>query len=55
MTQILDFEYILIYSEILYLLMDFEYDINYKENITIIKIKKLNNFDNKKNQMPKYN
>ena len=44
-NQLLDFEYTLTNSEIIYLFMDFEYKINYNENITNIKIKKLNNYD----------
>ena len=40
-----DFEYFLDESQIIYLFMDFEYKINYNENITEIKFEKLNNFE----------
>ena len=43
----LDFEYILHSSKIIYLYMNFEYFIKYDENITKIKIKKLNNLEQK--------
>ena len=43
----LDFDYILVESQILYLFMDFEYKIIYNKNMTEIKIKKINNFENK--------
>lgn len=40
-----DFEYILSESQIIYLFMDFEYNIIYDDNITEIKIEKLNYFE----------
>lgn len=43
----LDFEYILHSSKIIYLYMNFEYFIKYDKNITKIKIKKLNNLEQK--------
>ena len=42
----LNFEYFLDESQILYLFMDFEYKILYNNNITNLKIKKLNNYEN---------
>ena len=44
-NQIYEFEHSLKESKIIYLFKDFEYNINYNENITKIKIKKLNNYN----------
>ena len=45
-NNIIDFEYILSDSQIVYLFMDFEYKIIFDDNVKNIKIKKLNNFEN---------
>ena len=51
----LNFQYILFESRIIYLYMDFDYKISLLKNITQIKIKKFNNFENSINFICKNN